>query len=297
MKIHHLNCGTMCPVGGHFMDGFSEGVGSAHLVCHCLLIESDQGLILVDTGLGLQDVQRPRKRLNPIFRNAMRLPLKIEETAVFRIRNLGFDPKEVKHIVLTHLDFDHAGGIDDFPHAEVHVMAAELSAATHPYTPIAKGRYSQAQLSHQADWLTYQSDGERWFGFEAVRELRGLPPEILLVPLIGHTWGHAGVAIDTDEGWLLHAGDAYFYRGEMESEYKCTPGLRAYQTLMEVDRKQRHYNQKRLRGLIANHGEEVTIFSAHDALEYMALKEGVMAKGMKPGTSQPEADHPSLGLS
>ena len=44
-------------------------------------------------------------------------------------------------------------------------------------------------------WRTYRSGGERWFGFEAVRDLDGLPPEILMIPLPGHTGGHAGVAI------------------------------------------------------------------------------------------------------
>ena len=45
-----------------------------------------------------------------------------------------------------------------------------------------------------------------------------------MVPLPGHTPGHAGVAIDTPEGWLLHAGDAYFYRHEMDRRPRCTPG-------------------------------------------------------------------------
>lgn len=39
MKVHHLNCGCMCPVGGAIFDGFSKGI-YAHLVCHCLLIET-----------------------------------------------------------------------------------------------------------------------------------------------------------------------------------------------------------------------------------------------------------------
>ena len=39
-----------------------------------------------------------------------------------------------------------------------------------------------------------------------------------MVPLPGHTLGHAGVAIDTPDGWLLNAGDAYFYRHEMDPE-------------------------------------------------------------------------------
>ena len=52
---------------------------------------------------------------------------------------------------------------------------------------------------------------------------------MLLVPLAGHTWGHSGVAIAEDGGgWLLHAGDAYFYRGEVGSEhYECPPGCAA----------------------------------------------------------------------
>ena len=34
------------------------------------------------------------------------------------------------------------------------------------------------------NWVTYPKPeaGERWFGFECVRELSGLPPEVLLVP-------------------------------------------------------------------------------------------------------------------
>ena len=39
---------------------------------------------------------------------------------------------------------------------------------------------------------------------------------------------------------MLHAGDAYFYHGEMDPRgYRCTPMLRAYQKLMEVDREVR----------------------------------------------------------
>jgi hypothetical protein len=49
MRIHHVSCGTMCPVGGRLVDGFSRGL-TAKLVCHCLLVETEQGLVLVDTG-------------------------------------------------------------------------------------------------------------------------------------------------------------------------------------------------------------------------------------------------------
>ena len=97
--------------------------------------------------------------------------------------------------------------------------------------------------------LVHEPGGEPWFGFECVRDLGGqLPPEILLVPLVGHTRGHCGIAVDTGEQWLLCAGDAYFYREEMSWEKPhCTPGLAWYQRLMQVHSRWRLLNQRRLR--------------------------------------------------
>ena len=295
MKIHHLNCMTCCPFGGHYMDGMTPGIGSAKIVCHTLLIESEQGLVLVDTGMGLNDVRYPEERISHFFRKVLRPSLDEHETAYFQLQKLGFRPQDVKHIILTHLDFDHAGGIDDFPNAKVHVMRAELEAARNRDTFIAKRRYSPTQLHDTEKWQTYYPSGENWYGFQSVRDLVGLPPEILLVPLIGHTHGHAGVAIETDKGWLLHAGDAYFYRGELEEEYHCPPGLRGFQTMMEVNRKMRLLNQSRLRQLSMSFKHEITIFSAHDAIEYLSMRESGETHLLLHGSGPDEAAE--LGLS
>lgn len=275
MKIHHLNCATFCPFGGHFMDGMTPGIGSARLVCHCLLIEGPNGLILIDTGLGTKEVEHPDDHFSSFHKYVLRPALRKEETAHFQIKALGFHPADVKHIILTHLDFDHAGGISDFPNAEVHVMHAEVDASKKRNTFVTKQRYSPTQLKNSQHWNTYYPEGERWFGFQSVRDLEGIPPEILFVPLVGHTEGHAGVAIQTDRGWLLYAGDAYFYRGEMEQKYNCPSGLRAYQRYMEADRSKRLMNQQRLRDLNRVHSQDIIIFSAHDAIEYLSLKEGL----------------------
>src|SRR5438477_8861370 len=64
MRIHHLSCGTMCPFGGRLWDGRTQVLGPAEIVCHCLLIETEVGLVLVDTGFGTRDVAQPR-RLTP----------------------------------------------------------------------------------------------------------------------------------------------------------------------------------------------------------------------------------------
>src|SRR5689334_9879688 len=44
--------------------------------------------------------------------------------------------------------------------------------------------------------------GEPWNGVPAVRQLSGLPPETLALPLHGHSRGHAAIAVDTGRGWL-----------------------------------------------------------------------------------------------
>ena len=102
---------------------------AAKLVCHCLLIETDKaGLVLVDTGFGTRDVAR-HGRIAPFFRFLNQPQFRSEETAVAQIRALGHDPADVRHIVVTHLDFDHAGGIEDFPNARVHLLSREKEVA------------------------------------------------------------------------------------------------------------------------------------------------------------------------
>jgi glyoxylase-like metal-dependent hydrolase (beta-lactamase superfamily II) len=128
MRILQLNCGTCCPVGGRLFDGRSHGP-LAELVCHCLLIETDAGLVLVDTGFGTRDVDHPHRRLSDFFLKLNNPQLRIEETAIAQVRHLGFDPADVRHIVVSHLDFDHAGGIEDFPNAVVHLTAREKEVA------------------------------------------------------------------------------------------------------------------------------------------------------------------------
>ena len=271
MRIHHLSCGTMCPFGGRLWDGFSPLLGPAEIVCHCLLIETEVGLVLVDTGFGMRNVAQP-PRLSPVFRIANRIRLRESTTALRQVEDFGFPAADVRHIVLTHLDFDHAGGIEDFPDAMVHVFGAELDAARSPNGWLDRQRYRPRQWDRNVNWQRYTPEGERWFGFSCVRELVGMPPDILMVPLTGHTLGHCGVAVRGPEGWLLHAGDAYFFRDEMAlGGYHCTPLLRAYQRLMAADDKMRLLNQTRLRELKRAHGREIRLFCAHDAKELEEL--------------------------
>ncbi len=264
MRIHHLSCGSLCPHGGRLLGGEGGLLSTAEIVCHCLAIESGDGVVLVDTGFGMEDA-RNRRQLGPVF-GVMNVKPRPETTALRQLEGLGFGAADVRHIVTTHLDPDHSGGLPDFPQAEVHVLSTELDAALHPRLRD-RPRYVGAHWKHGPRWVRHESGGDDWFGFESVRILPGAGAEIALVPLRGHSLGHTGVAIRTGVGWLLHCGDAYFNRGEVEAPPTCPPGLRFFQNLTAADNRTRRSNQERLRELARRHGEEITLFCSHDPHE------------------------------
>ncbi len=264
-RIHHLNCGTMCPYGARLITGES-GFGKAEIVCHCLLIETTDSLVLIDTGLGLEDVRHPRRRLGIPFTAAFGVAADPAETAIEQLRGLGHDPADVRQIALTHLDLDHAGGLPDFPAADVHVLEAERAAALKPSLR-ERARYASCQLDHGPRWVVHEADGDSWFGFESIRLLPGVDPEVLLIPLPGHSRGHTAVAVSDGEGWILHCGDAYYHHGEVAMPPSCPPVLRHFETLTAADNTARKRNLERLRELAREHGDEVRLFCAHDAVE------------------------------
>ncbi len=255
VKVHHLNCATMRPRL------------SPTMVAHVLLVERAEGLLLVDTGFGTDDLADPR-RLGKPFQLIVGPVLDPGETAIAQVKALGFAPEDVTDIAVTHLDLDHAGGLGDFPHARVHVHGPELHAATHP-TMREKQRYLGAQWAHGPKWEEHAEPGDDWFGFPAVT---AIGDDVLLVPLLGHTRGHAGVAVQAADGhWLLHAGDAFFDGRQVRTPASCNRSLAAFQLLMAVDNKARRANTERLQELVASHSDEVTVFCAHDKVQYDAL--------------------------
>jgi glyoxylase-like metal-dependent hydrolase (beta-lactamase superfamily II) len=179
-------------------------------------------------------------------------------------RRLGVRPRDVRHILQTHLDLDHVGGLSDFPWASVRVHPGELEAARARQGVRARGPYRPAMWSRDPKWRTYSEQGEEWNGFGAVRQLDGLPAEILAIPLFGHTRGHCGIAVESASGWVFDAGDAFFGPREVHGQRRArAPRVRLFEAIVTTDRPQRVANQDRLRRLTAEH-PEIDVFSAHD---------------------------------
>lgn len=260
----------MCPHGERLINGEGSMFGKARLVCHCMLVERGDGLVLIDTGFGLDDMRNTRQ-LGRVFDTLFGPQARPAETAIEQVRALGYQPQDVREIVLTHLDVDHAGGLPDFPDANVHVLAAELQAALHPGLR-ERERYVAVHWAHGPKWVEHGVDGDDWFGFQGVRILAGVDPEIVLVPLIGHTRGHTGVAVRSGDRWLLHCGDAFFHRDEMATPPHCPPVLRAFQNINSVDNAARRANAERLRELAQRAGGEVELLCSHDPVTLARLQ-------------------------
>ncbi|MFC5186202.1 MBL fold metallo-hydrolase [Actinomadura harenae] len=260
MRIHHLNCGSMTTLEATY-----DGPEPKAAVNHCLLVETDSdGLVLVETGLGLGNVRDPEGTLGADWVAMAGPTLDESETAVRQVERLGYDASDVRHIVVTHLDVDHSGGLPDFPDAAVHLLGAERDAAL---AEGADGRYRPAHWAHDPKWVAYDATpDERWFGFGAI-PLKGLEADVKLVPLGGHTEGHTGVAVRDADRWLLHCGDAYYYHREMQDAKEPHPLMDAVQTMSQIHEDLRIGTQARLRELVRDHGDEVEVFSAHDPWE------------------------------
>ena len=250
MKVHHLNCGTMHAPG-------------APLVCHVLLVETADGLVLVDTGFGTQDCTDPSGRLG-FSRHAFRPLLSHKETAVHQIEELGFDAADVRHILVTHFDLDHIGGLADFPDAHVHVTAAEARGAVHAPSWRERIRYRAGQWAHGPRLVEHNPIGETWRGFASVTPLDSIGDGIVLIALPGHTRGHAAVAVDAGHRWILHAGDAFYHPGTLDRRSRVPVALRVQDALINYDRKQLRDNQDRLAELRRRDDPDLLIVCAHD---------------------------------
>lgn len=279
ITVHHVNAGSLRPLSARFMNGVGPWLGRGSMVCHALIIETGGRLVLVDAGIGLCDIDAPG-RFGAVFDRVAAPAYDRNEAVASRVVAMGYGVGDVTDVVVTHLDMDHAGGIADLPRARVHVSVEEFEVATRREDAASRARYVERQMDAVNRWVVYAADYEPdWFGFPVVGvvDIDGLDARLIALP--GHSPGHCGVAIRRGDRWLLHAGDAFYDRRQIEGG-PVPAGIRAFAAAVAFDRKAVAATLAALQRLRRDHGDRVDIVCAHDARD-LAERTGGAGSGAR----------------
>ena len=154
--------------------------------------------IVVDTGFDHAEGQRRNRQI-------MRLPS--EGLAL-----LGVDTRQVQDVIITHLHYDHAGTLDDFPQATFHLQDLEMAYATGRFMchePL-RHAYSAGHVKNMVDKVFngqvafHDGDAE-------------IAPGVSVHHIGGHTRGLQCVRVHTQRGWIVLASDASHYYENMSA--------------------------------------------------------------------------------
>ena len=158
------------------------------------LIETKNGRILYDVGCDYNKINNPEQRAKyynlalgfgaPDMNESQRLPNQLAK--------MGLKPADIDVIFISHLHFDHAGGLCDCGHAEVHIQADELANAN----TAEDMAYFDHEIVKQANWQVKEGEYD-------------LAPGVRAIASPGHTAGHMSLWIEMPIGApIILAGDA-----------------------------------------------------------------------------------------
>jgi glyoxylase-like metal-dependent hydrolase (beta-lactamase superfamily II) len=169
------------------------------LAMRCLLVETDEATVLVDTGLG----NKENERFQAIYGVANDgEPTRLETS----LASLGVSPGDVDVVVSTHLHFDHAGG--NTVRMEDGVVRAAFPTARYA---VREGEYEFARLDNERIRASYMPGNFEPLADEGCLDLlKGddeVVPGVRVLHTPGHTPHHQSVLIDLGGETLLFLAD------------------------------------------------------------------------------------------
>jgi glyoxylase-like metal-dependent hydrolase (beta-lactamase superfamily II) len=168
-----------------------------------MFIDHPDAKIVVDTGWN-DDVPQIGRDMGHVYTP--------EHTPVGQLAKLGVDPRDIDYVVLTHMHFDHVGGVRHFPGARILVRRAELEKA---FVPPKNSEFLYLRPDFDVPNIRYETiDGDMDYV---------ICPGVTLISTPGHSAGSQSILVETEAGRVLYAGDAlYLYENW---ERKLMPGI------------------------------------------------------------------------
>jgi N-acyl homoserine lactone hydrolase len=172
------------------------------------VIEHNEGIIVVDTGetARVHD-QGYHPSWHPFYRRAVNFSVQPEEELGPQLRALGISARDVKHVVITHLHTDHAGGLAHVAGSRVWVAQGELERGQ------GIGGRVQGYLPHrwpkwwQPEFIRFAQRPLGSFEQSMPLTTRG---DVSIVPTPGHTPHHVSVVVESDDVSYFLAGDTSY---------------------------------------------------------------------------------------
>ena len=179
---------------------FTERPNDPHPIDYFIwVVRNDDRTVLVDTGY---DHREGEARQRPVF---------LEPAEA--LAEIGVRPDRLDSIVVTHLHYDHAGGLEHFPGARIHLQDAEMAYATgrcmctdHLREPFTAGHVCEAIQRVYSGLCTFH-DGDS-----------AIAPGITLHRVGGHSRGLQCVRVETANGPVVLASDASHFYENFERE-------------------------------------------------------------------------------
>jgi N-acyl homoserine lactone hydrolase len=210
------------------------------------LIQTDDGTnVVIDTGYAPEFVAMARQ---PGF---VGMAIHDVVPATDHLAALGVAPEDVRYLIATHFDPDHAGEHDAFPNAEIVVQRAHYAAAKEG----TDRRYAMTRSHWDAPGLRYRLiDGDL-----------NLLPGIDLIETSGHVPGHQSVLVRLKEtGPVLLTIDAINHAGQRDPETRTVAGY-------DLDEPSTRASTRKLRDIAAREGVQLIVYG-HDRKQWPTLK-------------------------
>ena len=182
-----------------------------------LIHHPSAGTVLVDTGLHPSIATDPKANFGSLATRFGKPELEHGGDVPAQLRALGIQPAQIPVVVMTHLHYDHASGISEFPQSTFVVSDAEWEAATTDARPLLRG-YRPAHYDYAFEYRTidFTRGGITSYAtFGRTFDLFG-DGSIRLVYTPGHTAGHMSVIAHLAEHDFLIGGDAVYLARQLE---------------------------------------------------------------------------------
>ena len=154
--------------------------------------------IVVDTGFDFDEAKRRNRKIVRLPREGLAM--------------IGVDAAKVADVVVTHLHYDHAGTLDDFPQATFHLQDLEMAYATGRHMAHTPFGYAYSP-DHVARMIAAVFKGRVAFHDGAGE----VAPGVTVHHVGGHTMGMQCVRVLTKRGWVVLASDASHFYENMEA--------------------------------------------------------------------------------